>query len=299
MPYTDKEMGNIIPYKLEETPESTTNQDTNKSSSASTSYLTVPSIPKPQDILLKKDSIDSHGSIPETMDLRPLVEKPYESKHPLYLKYNANVEIIARQLECMATNCSAWTGRISRQFWQKLSRKTLVSIRDIYECVLTHGILSESQEHRINDTAVKISARPYRLIIVKPLDRNISLWQTLLSSSCPIAISLALYTNHKHTNVYEIPENNENLYMVIPALIVGYDSKREIFIVQSPFTNEWGEDGYIALPYECIDSTSLVLEAWIAKFSKNLKRFKETRDFSSIHKQDFDTISIDVYSNNV
>ena len=96
MPYTDKEMGNIIPYKLEESTETVADQNTNKPSSASTSYLTVPSIPKPQDILLKKDSIETHGSIPETMDLRPLVEKPYESKHPLYLKYNANVEIIAR-----------------------------------------------------------------------------------------------------------------------------------------------------------------------------------------------------------
>lgn len=92
-------------------------------------------------------------------------------------------------------------------------------------------------------------------------------------------------------SVYEAPNATDVLTMVIPALVIGYDSKRDIFIVQSPFDNEWGEDGYIALPYEYISNPSIVLEMWVAKFSRNMKRFE-----TNTPRTDFDTISFDVTS---
>ena len=145
-----------------------------------------------------------------------------------------------------------------------------------------------TQENTLESPSTKISARPYRLLVVKMLPRNVCIWQQFLSSQCPIIISLAMYTNQP-MSVYEPPQSDDVLRMVIPALVVGYDSKRDIFIIQGPFDNSWGEDGYIALPYECIEHQSIVLEMWVAKFSKNMRRFES--------KVDFDTISFDVTTN--
>lgn len=298
-------MGNIIPYSVSNEDDGSapnspnpqlTSQQTNQNN---IKFLTIPSIPKPEDRpfqMDKKMQLMSQNQ-PETMDLRPLIEKPYSSNHPYYQTFHANVEIVARQLECMVASYNAWKGRISRKFWDSYSKRTLTSIREIYDCVKKYGIIPESQEHKMELASTRVQARPYRLLILKMLSRDITLWQTFLAASCPIAISLAFYGDIETIqNVYEMPEENETLRLVIPALVVGYDQKREVFLVQGPFDSNWGEDGYIALPYEYIMSPSVVLEMWIAKFSKHITRTVQPHSTSKHSITDFDTISFDVMS---
>jgi hypothetical protein len=186
----------------------------------------------------------------------------------------------------MARSSDTWKGRVSRKFWEYVNPRTMNSIRDIYDCVRKYGMLPYSLEASMEKPSTRIAARPYRLIVVKQLTRNMDLIMACIAAQCPIAISLALYGNQP-MSVYELPSSDQPLTMVIPALIVGYDAKRDICIVQSCFDSSWGEDGYIALPFELIKNTSVVLELWAVKFSKNIKHFDT----------DFDTISFDVISN--
>lgn len=138
-------------------------------------YLTVPSIPHISDVTLDASSIQTGGPFPETMDLRPLIEVPYTPNHPDKSKYKSNIEIVARQLECMAQLNGTWKGRASRLFWDKVSSQSLNSIRDIYNCVKQYGMLPYSLESTIDKSSTKISARSHRLLIVKPISRNIEL----------------------------------------------------------------------------------------------------------------------------
>lgn len=268
-------MGNSIPYSIHNEDSSESDNDCIKTNVV---FLTVPSIPYPDDHPIDAPTIPQ--TLPDMVDVRSTIEVPYPLNHPIYMKHRANIEIIARQLECMASECGAWKGRISRVFWEEQSTRTLVSIRDIYDCVQSFGMIPFSMEQKRNDPSIRIAARPYRLLVVKQVSRSLELWQSFLSSQCPIAISLALYTNTPSC-VYEPPTSRDRIHMVIPALVVGYDSRRDIFIVQAPFDTSWGEDGYIALPYECIENPSIVLEMWVAKFSKHMKRF-ETPEFDTV-----------------
>ena len=285
-------MGNlVIPYAIsdDDPVESSVEQkkETIKEKKKGIYYLTVPSIPHPKDKIgeIEERQVLS-GDVPEIIDLRSQIERPYTSKHPAWQKYPMNIEIVARQLECMAMACDNWKGRISRQFWNKYSHRSLNSFRDIYDAVKRFGMIPESYDQSIDKPTTRVAARPFRLLTIKLLNRSVQLWQSFLSASCPIAISLAIYGDHTlMPPIYEFPEQNDSISMVIPALVVGYDSKRDIFIVQGPFTKEWGEEGYIALPYECIESTSVILEMWVCKFSKHLKKNVEI---------DFDTVSFDV-----
>jgi len=164
------------------------------------------------------------------MDLRPLVEVPYSNKHPESMKWRANIDMIARQLECMARSSDTWKGRISRKFWEYVNPRTMNSIRDIYDCVRKYGMLPYSLEASMTSPSTRIAARPYRLIVIKQIARNTNIIMSCIASQCPIAISLALYGNQP-MSVYEPPSSNEPLTMVIPALIIGYDAKRDICIV--------------------------------------------------------------------
>lgn len=273
-------MGNIIPYAAYDTDLSKTPEPKKKKGIY---FLTIPSIPHPNDQLPNQTTI---GETPDAVDLRSQIEPPYTSKNPNWQIHPINVEMVSRQLECVAHSCDHWKGRVSRLFWPNVSHQSLTSIRDIYDAVRTHGMIPESMEHKMETSAIRVAARPFRLLNVKLLPRKVHLWESFLSQSCPIVISLALYQDpNQMPPIYEFPEQSQTITMVLPALVVGYDSKRDIFIVQGPFTRDWGEDGYIALPYEYIESTSVVLEMWVAKFSKHIQASTEL---------DFDTISLDV-----
>jgi hypothetical protein len=80
----------------------------------------------------------------------------------------------------MAQSCGAWKGRISRNFWTQVNPRTLASIRDVYDCVKQYGMISYSSEtkyeSKLTQPAAKISARPYRLLIVKMLPRDVDIW---------------------------------------------------------------------------------------------------------------------------
>lgn len=246
-------------------------------------FLTVPSIPHPHDAI-QTPQIDTNH--PDAIDLRSQIESPYDSKHPRWQTYPTNVEIISRQIECVALQADQWKGRVSRKFWIELSDTNLSSIRDIYDTIRKHGMIPESMEHKIAIPATRVAARPFRLLNVKLLPRNVKVWESFLASGCPIAVSLAIYNDpNQMPPIYEFPEQNQKIQMVLPALVVGYDSKRDIFIVQGPFTKDWGEEGFIALPYEYVQSHSVVLEMWVARFSKHIQKSTDI---------DFDTISFDV-----
>ena len=276
-------MGNMIPYSVGDDDTSHNVTDTKPKKKSGIYFLTIPSIPKPNDqLVVSQTTFDT----PDAIDLRSQIEPPYDKNHPKWQAYSSNLEIVSRQLECVALSSDRWKGRVSRQFWTHYSNHTLTSIRDIYDTIKRLGMLPESMEHKLDVPATRVAARPFRLLTIKLLPRNIKVWESFLSSQCPIAISLALYNDpNQMPPIYEFPEHHSNITMVLPALIVGYDSKRDIFIVQGPFTKEWGEEGFIALPYEYIESPSVVLEMWVAKFSKHIQASTEL---------DFDTISFDI-----
>jgi hypothetical protein len=108
-------MGNTIPYSISDTEPIETTQD--ETSKQTTVFLTVPSIPYPSDAAIEPQSVPQ--SVPDMIDLRSVIEVPYRVNHPNYMKHRANLEIVARQLECMASECGAWKGRISRVFWEE------------------------------------------------------------------------------------------------------------------------------------------------------------------------------------
>jgi hypothetical protein len=153
-------MGNIIPYSISDDDNTSYPNHTIKKSEHNVNvhnikFLTIPSIPKPEDrpFQLDKKQQMMNDSNPETMDLRPLIEKPYTTSHPLYQSYHANIEIVARQLECMIQN---WTGRVSRKFWDFYSKRSLTSIREIYDCVKKYGLIPETQEHRMELASTRV-----------------------------------------------------------------------------------------------------------------------------------------------
>ena len=93
-------MGNIIPYAISDeditSSEKTQHSKTTPNKKPDICFLTVPSIPYPGDKALIQDSSFGANGIPETMDLRPLIEVPYTTTHPCYMKHRANIEVVAR-----------------------------------------------------------------------------------------------------------------------------------------------------------------------------------------------------------
>ena len=56
-------------------------------------------------------------------------------------------------------------------------------------------MIPESMEHKIAQPATRVAARPFRLLNVKLLPRDVKVWESFLASGCPIAISLAVYND--------------------------------------------------------------------------------------------------------
>jgi hypothetical protein len=89
-------MGNIIPYSVDDESPKPDTSSKSTPSKQSVCYLTVPSIPYPGDTPIDSGFGQQSGSLPETMDLRPLIEVPYKKNHPDSMKFRANIDMIAR-----------------------------------------------------------------------------------------------------------------------------------------------------------------------------------------------------------
>lgn len=78
-----------------------------------------------------------------------------------------------------------------------------------------------------------------------------------LDQSCPVVVGVAVYSGFdrisNQSTILKLPQAREEPIGSHAMCIVGYDDTQQLFLLRNSFGNDWGEDGYMWVPYAYAD----------------------------------------------
>lgn len=77
-----------------------------------------------------------------------------------------------------------------------------------------------------------------------------------------ICVYDGLYSITKENPVLEIPNPSQPLLGGHAVVIVGYDDKKELFLIRNSWGEQWGEEGYFYIPYSFVLDARLSMDFW-------------------------------------
>lgn len=112
--------------------------------------------------------------------------------------------------------------------------------------------------------AIKPSSQFSRVALPK------SLLKQCLASGYPISFGFAVYESFQSQKVavtgkVPMPKGNEKYLGGHAVLMVGYDDRTSMFLVQNSWGEQWGQEGYFQLPYSYIFNDELTWDCWVVK----------------------------------
>ena len=71
------------------------------------------------------------------------------------------------------------------------------------------------------------------------------------------------------SGIMPMPQANEKIVGGHAVLAVGFDEKKQIFIIRNSWGNKWGNKGYFTMPYEFINNTDYCFDFWVVQRVKD------------------------------
>ena len=154
----------------------------------------------------------------------------------------------------------------------------LISFEVIFKAIRAKGfcIENEFRTNKYNINNAKITedlyekAIPYKFIKVYSVLNNFSVIKRVLFNKYPILVGFSLY--YKLTRVSDnfwMPnENIEHNIGGIGGVLVGYIEDREVFIMAQTYGTNFGQHGYILIPYEYITNSRYTFEMYVLDIDK-------------------------------
>ena len=158
------------------------------------------------------------------------------------------------------------------------SSPELLTFETIFKAIRHKGfcIENEFRTNKQNLNADTISnetyekALPYKFIKVYSVDQNIETIKAVLSNKYPILVGFSVfYKFTKINNKLWIPNHNiESNIGGLAGVLVGYIHERRVFIMAQTYGNNFGQNGYIMVPYEYILNPNYTFEMYVLDVDK-------------------------------
>lgn len=147
------------------------------------------------------------------------------------------------------------------------------SLRDGIKTLVKTGDCQESfWPYEIKKFTVKPSPEAYK----NALDYQITNYYRIhsldemkhtLSAGYPFVFGFAVYESFeskevKKTGIMPLPEISERMVGGHAVCAVGYDDKKQYFIIRNSWGSVWGDHGYFFMPYSYITNKSLAADFW-------------------------------------
>ena len=133
------------------------------------------------------------------------------------------------------------------------------------------------------------SAEPYKFIEIFRVKNDLNTLKIILNEKQPILIGFVLYLDlFKIVDKIWLPDfDNDKRIGGCTAVIVGYNNDSECFFLKLAYGTEFGNSGYITIPYEYITNCDLTPELYYIDFKKNRVEgyLNQTKEMISIQKK--------------
>ena len=154
----------------------------------------------------------------------------------------------------------------------------LLSFETIFKAIRHKGFCIENEfrtnKQNLNTDTIpdKIyeKALPYKFIKIYSVDQNIETIKAVLSNKYPILVGFSVfYKFSKISNKLWVPNHNlESNIGGLGGVIVGYIHEREVFIMAQTYGNNFGQSGYIMVPYKYILNPNYTFEMYVLDVDK-------------------------------
>jgi len=281
-------------------------------------YNLVPSFPNLNMVILddklleKTFNLSTEGIVPKYVDLRvnfpAILDIGELPLNPIYaVSYMLQYALLKQNLPVFPpSNLFIF---LNCKFYRFSPR--ILTFETIFKSIRTNGFCSENDlrtnKDNINKSiteSMKQKAVSHKFINVGKIKQDLDVIKRVLLSKQPILVGLTVYYSlNRITNAFWLPDVNiESIQGGIAGVIVGYMEDREVFIVAQTFGSQFGENGYILVPFEYILNPNYTFELYTLSLDKNRIegyitqkiKLEETKRIESIKKEDTQS---DIFSN--
>lgn len=154
---------------------------------------------------------------------------------------------------------------------------SLFTYEIIFKSIEKYGFCSEI-DFRFNENNLEQKpdlkhydiAEAYKFVEIYKVNNNLEVLKKMLINDMPIMAGIVLYTDlGKIVDKLWIPEKEDIKVGGITCLIVGFSDDRKCFFAKFAFGKNFGNSGYIMIPYEYIEDTHLTPELYYLDLKKN------------------------------
>ena len=150
-------------------------------------------------------------------------------------------------------------------------------LRDGIKTLAKQGVCGESTwPYEIDRYADKPPASAYRegllhqALSYQRLNQDSMQMKGCLASGFPIVFGFSVYESFEspavaRTGQVPMPGSGERLVGGHAVLAVGYDDRRQQFIVMNSWSAAWGDEGYFHMPYAYLASPQLAGDLWTVR----------------------------------
>ena len=235
----------------------------------------IPDLPDKRDLLYKQ--VKKSVSIPDFVDLR-LFCSPIEDQETIG---SCTAQALVANIELLRIkNENKPFEDLSRLFLYYETRKLEFSINQDSGAMLRTGIKA------LNNTGVcpeslwpyyvsKFRKKPTPKCYEEAIKRRIVSYHRILSlgemlncltEGYPFVFGFSMYSGFDKvakTGVAEMPKKSEYSNGGHAVMAVGFDKKKEVFIVRNSWGIKWGDKGYFTMPFEYLET--LADDFWVIK----------------------------------
>jgi C1A family cysteine protease len=118
--------------------------------------------------------------------------------------------------------------------------------------------------------AVRALAKQHLAIEYQAVPQVLVSLRGVLAIGYPVVFGISVYESFESekvatTGVVDMPNTSESLLGGHALVLVGYDDSVRLFIVRNSWGTDFGDAGYVYLPYEYVTSSDLASDFWIIK----------------------------------
>ena len=218
------------------------------------------------------------AKLPATVDLRRLCPPVYNQKSLNSCSSNAIAAAVEFDLMKQRGERVIFPSRLFLFYNSRAMERTErsdegVYIRDAIKALARHGDCPESLwpyiEHRFATRPPKECyerALRYRAVKYYRLHRRIDDMRACLASGYPFVLGFLVHkkfgTAVRRSGVLEMPVPREGVIGKHAVLAVGYDDKRQRFIMRNSWGPRFGLKGYFTMPYGYVTNKDLSADFW-------------------------------------
>jgi C1A family cysteine protease len=148
------------------------------------------------------------------------------------------------------------------------------SLSDGIKTLKYTGVCPESKwVYDIDKFTVKPNVECYEIAKLHQIDMFYAIKQELkqlkaaLIQGYPIVFGFVVYSNFetdkvKSTGIMEMPTEGDIIVGGHAVAVVGFDDKKNYFIVRNSWGTEWGDEGYFYIPYDFILNPKYASDFW-------------------------------------